>query len=124
MRQDGLARCEKEFTHTLIHCNIELDFSNKDQPLPETFTLITPNGALDLKKMIQRFDDFEYEFYLKEYSERRSKFLQQNMRKAYPSTIKEDEGYQPGSHPYNYFLIVSLKLLQVTILFFSSSSSK
>lgn len=98
---------------------MEVELPAKGQPFPEHFVLITPKGFSDLEKMIQRFHTFECNFYYKEYIEKRTKVLLQNMKKSLPATsLKDEEATQPGTHYYNYILHCTLKLLQVRIINF------
>ncbi len=101
--------------------------------------LIPINAMEELKKIVKRFAVFSYTNHVKEYKDKRGKFLVNSIRKLNPekfvkenaegyntrilvtsftlfSTLYRKVGYTKGTHKFIELLKITLKLLQVCLL--------
>jgi hypothetical protein len=112
-----MKECEQAFNTALNKHSLVIDGTKLSLPLPETLEFFTPKGMEELKKLIQRFMEGNEQSYLKEYKEKRGKFLVNSLRKLGPEKMKKETTPKKDSHSFIFFLYFFAKLVQVELSF-------
>eukprot|EP01114_Cavostelium_apophysatum_P014942 TRINITY_DN3986_c0_g1_i1.p1 TRINITY_DN3986_c0_g1~~TRINITY_DN3986_c0_g1_i1.p1 ORF type:complete len:622 (+),score=158.70 TRINITY_DN3986_c0_g1_i1:160-2025(+) len=126
LRQVALSQCQQAFNNALIQHAILIDPAVLKGALSvnstgagdgasdqlDTIELFKEGGLEELRMTVSRFDQCNHVDYLKEYQERRSRFLSGALRKLAPESTAKDDGSKKGNHPFINFIRAFLKLVK------------
>jgi len=116
----GLSELENIFRSLIMKHSNPIDPLKLPEKMPDRnkhLELVPVNAMEELKKIVKRFSVFNYINHLKDYKDKRGKFLVNSIRKLNPEKfIKENAegkvGYTKGSHKFIELVKVALRLLQ------------
>eukprot|EP00026_Physarum_polycephalum_P001000 Phypoly_transcript_01001.p1 GENE.Phypoly_transcript_01001~~Phypoly_transcript_01001.p1 ORF type:complete len:708 (-),score=122.75 Phypoly_transcript_01001:98-2221(-) len=118
--KQGLTELENIFRSLIMKHSNPIDPLKLPEVPPDRnrhLELVPINAMDELKKIVKRFSVFNYTNHLKEYKDKRGKFLVNSMRKLNPDKFSKEAaegkvGYTKGSHKLIELLKVTLRLFQ------------
>eukprot|EP01132_Coremiostelium_polycephalum_P005956 gene5956-7418_t len=122
LKQHGLGELENNFKSLLLKISNIIDpttIPKLSGTSKRYLSIISPSAVEKISKSIQLFSKLHYHSFLKEYKDKRSKFILNSLRKMSPdkflkSTLEtKNLAYVKGSHPLISYCTETLRLYQI-----------
>eukprot|EP01133_Synstelium_polycarpum_P010908 gene10908-12713_t len=120
LKQTGLNELENNFKSLLVKISTIID-PTTIPPLPPAkryLAIVSPVAVEEISKSIELFSKLHYTAFLKEYREKRSKFIYLSLLKMSPekfikTTESKNLAYVKGTHPLIPYVYETLRLYQI-----------